>query len=110
MLSLSRFNVLCAVGPSIAKTLLSITALSTMVPAPVHCASTGNGGGDDSDIFKMMAHKAREAMDSFTPDPALDIDPKGMYEAASKQAYEMISKVDDDLNYNCSLFGFLIMV
>lgn len=96
MLSVGRYNLLCALGPSVAKTFLSITALSALVPARVFCApssSDTNNGGDDGDIFKLMAHKAKAAMDTFSSDSeALKVDPKGLFEAASKKAHNMVSE------------------
>ena len=95
MLSISRFNILCAFGPTVAKTLLSATVLSAIVPKGAYCAPSGDSkGGDDSDIFKMMAQKARAAMDTFSSDSAaLDVDPRGIFDAATKKAHDLIAQV-----------------
>lgn len=97
MLSVGRFNLLFTVGPSVAKTLLSITALGAFTPGIVFCApSEGKdaGNGDEGDIFLMMARKARAAMDSFSADSeALKVDPKVLFEAATKKAHTLIAEV-----------------
>ena len=80
-------------GPSVAKSILSMTVLSALIPTKVICASQDKSNGDKDDIFLMMANKAKEAMDTFTPDPALKVDPKGLYDAAAKRAYDMVSQV-----------------
>lgn len=96
MLSAGRFNVLCALGPSLAKAALSLTVIAAAFPVQVHAVSktrAQNFNGNDDDIFQMMADKARDAMHTFKPDPALEVDPRRLYDMASKEVHDLISKV-----------------
>jgi hypothetical protein len=95
LVSAARFNLLFAIGPSVAKAVLGLAVLG---PLAAHCAAApsperrGGGNDDSDDIFKMMAGKAQEAMDSFTPDSALDVNPKHIYDVVSKRANDLITQ------------------
>lgn len=85
--------MLCAMAPSVSKALISVAALSSLAQHRAH-AEPESRVPDDSDIFKMLSKRAREAMDSFSADSAaLDVDPRGLFEAATRRAHDMVAQV-----------------